>query len=321
MRARATRGAAPTTPPPDDAERTDLGIGREVLRAVRKIELATRRAVNAELAGRYHSVFKGQGMAFAEVRPYAPGDDVRHIDWNVSARHQEHGLFVKQFTEERELTVVLLVDLSRSGDFGTRGKKKRRRLAEAGALIAFSAIKNNDRVGLLLFTDEVELYLPPRKGRRHVLRVIREIIEARPRRTGTKISGALAYLSRVQKRRAVCFVLSDWLDRDWDRHLKIALARHDVVAVRVTDPAEHELPRLGLLEIEDAETGEVVLVDTESRRVRETFAQRQKTRHEAARRRLLQLGCDLIDLQTDRDLVAPLVGFFRARAARLRGAR
>ena len=308
-----------TTQPAPDDELPSIGL--EVLRHVRRIELATRRAVNAELAGRYHSVFKGQGMAFSEVRPYAPGDDVRHIDWNVSARHQEHGLFVKQFIEERELTVMLLVDLSGSGNFGTKGKRKRQLLAEAGALIAFSAIKNNDRVGLLLFTDEVELFLPPRKGRKHVLRVIREIIEARPKRTRTNIGTALAYLSRVQKRRAVCFVLSDWLDSGWDRPLKIAKARHDVVAMRVSDPAEHQLPDLGLVEVEDAETGALALIDTGSATVRSAYARRQKARHEAARKRLLQLGCDLVDLETNRDFVAPLIGFFRTRAARLRGAR
>jgi uncharacterized protein (DUF58 family) len=307
----------------DDRSGRALGAGLafEVLRNVRRIELATRRAVNAELAGRYHSVFKGQGMAFSEVRPYAPGDDVRHIDWNVSARHQEHGLFVKQFIEERELTVMLLVDLSASGDFGTRGKRKRQLLAEAGALIAFSAIKNNDRVGLILFTDEVELHLPPRKGRRHVLRVIREIIEARPQRTRTSIASALAFLSRAQKRRAVSFVLSDWLDQGWDRALKIAKARHDVVAMRVSDPAEHELPDLGLLEVEDAESGEIVLVDSASPAVRRAYAERRRSAFASSRRRLLQLGCDLVDLETDKDLVGPLVGFFRARAARLRGGR
>src|SRR5262245_29900832 len=184
---------------------TAMHTAREILKAVRRIEIATKRAVNAELAGRYHSVFKGQGMSFSDVRQYTPGDDIRHIDWNVSARAQ--GIFVKQFVEERELTVTLLVDLSASGGFGTRGKKKRNVLAEVGALIAFSAIKNNDRVGLLLFTQNVELSLPPRKGTKHVLRVIREIFEVEPKQTGTSISEALAYLSRVQKRRSVCFIL------------------------------------------------------------------------------------------------------------------
>src|SRR5262245_11401567 len=247
---------------------------REVLRAVRRIEIATRQAVNAELAGRYHSVFKGQGMAFSEVRPYAPGDDIRHIDWNVSARHDN--LFVKQFVEERELTVTLCVDMSGSGEFGTRGKMKRRLLAEVGALVAFSAIKNNDRVGLLLFTDEVELYLPPRKGRKHVLRVIREIVEAEPRGRKTSIASALAFLSRVQKRRSVCFVLSDFIDEGWESPLRIAMARHDMVAMRVTDPAELELPDLGLVELVDAETGATRLIDSSSSHVRSTYKKRRE---------------------------------------------
>ncbi|MCK6552508.1 DUF58 domain-containing protein [Myxococcota bacterium] len=292
---------------------------RDVLRAVRRIEIATRKAVNAELAGRYHSVFKGQGMAFSEVRPYAPGDDIRHIDWNVTARHDS--LFVKQFIEERELTVMLLVDLSGSGSFGTKGKSKRRLLAEVGALVAFSAIKNNDRVGLMLFTDEVELFLPPRKGRQHVLRVIREIVEAEPKGRSTKIGEALAYLSRVQKRRAVCFVLSDFLDDGFEQPLKIAMARHDIVAMRVSDPAELVLPDLGLVELVDAETGHVALVDSSSPVVRREYAARQEGRRNGAKRRLTQLGCDLVDLSTDRDYVAPLVEFMRVRSARLRTGR
>ncbi|MFO0727396.1 MAG: DUF58 domain-containing protein [Myxococcota bacterium] len=298
-----------------------LGIGAEVLRAVRRIEIATRRAVNAELAGRYHSVFKGQGMAFSEVRPYAPGDDVRHIDWNVSARHLDQGLFVKQFIEERELTVMLIVDLSGSGDYGTRGKKKRQLLAEVGALIAFSAIKNNDRVGLILHTDEIELFLPPRKGRKHVLRVIREIVEAVPRGKKTRIGDALAYFLKVQKRRSVVFVLSDWLDTGYDGPLKIARAKHDLVAVRVNDPSELVLPDLGILSLVDAETGARRVVDSSSRRVREAYERRERERREAAKRRLAQSGADVVELSTDTDFVAPLVGFFRTRAARLRGAR
>lgn len=294
---------------------------RDVLRTVRRIEIATRRAVNAELAGRYHSVFKGQGMAFSEVRAYAPGDDIRHIDWNVSARHQEHGLFVKQFIEERELTVTLLVDLSGSGEFGTRGGTKRDLLARLGALVAFSAIKNNDRVSLLLFTDQVELYLPPRKGKGHVMRVIREIVEAEPKGKKTCIAEALAYLSRVQKRRSVCFLLSDFLDDGYEAPLKVALARHDLVAMRVSDPAEHTLPNLGLVELVDAETGHAQLVDTASPAVRAAYAARQRARSEKTRKRLEQLGCDLVDLHTDSDFVVPLVKFFQARSKRLRSGR
>lgn len=294
---------------------------RDILRTVRRIEIATRRAVNAELAGRYHSVFKGQGMAFSDVRAYAPGDDIRHIDWNVSARHQDQGLFIKQFTEERELTVTLLVDLSQSAEFGTQGSTKRRVLAQLGALLAFSAIKNNDRVGLIIFTDRVELYLPPRKGKKHVMRVIREIIEAEPAGKGTCIAEALAFLSRVQKRRSVCFVLSDFIDDDFERPLKVALARHDVVAMRVTDPAELQLPNLGVVQLVDSETGQVQRVDTASPKVRKFFAAKRERQSLQAKQRLQQLGCDLVDLRTDGDFVAPLVRFFQARTARLRSGR
>ena len=294
---------------------------KEILRTVRRIEITTRRAVNAELAGRYHSVFKGQGMAFSEVRPYAPGDDIRHIDWNVSARHQHHGLFVKQFVEERELTVTLLVDMSGSADFGTKGRTKRRLLAQVGALLAFSAIKNNDRVALVLFTDEVELFVPPRKGRSHVLRVIRELVEFHPKKTGTNIGEALNFLGRVQKRRSVCFLLSDFLDTGFETPLKLMMARHDVVALRVVDPAERELPNLGLVELVDAETGAVQIVDTSDPRVRAAYHLSRARAETEAQRRLRQLGCDAVELSTDGDFVAPLVGFFKVRSARLRGGR
>lgn len=292
---------------------------REVLRAVRRIEIATRRAVNAELAGRYQSVFKGQGMAFSEVRPYEPGDDIRHIDWNVSARHDS--LFVKKFIEEREMTVMLAVDLSGSGELGTRGKTKRHLLAEVGALVAFSAIKNNDRVGLLLFTDQVELYVPPRKGRKHVLRVIREIVEAEPTGRKTSIAGALAFMSRVQKRKSVCFLLSDFIDEGWEQSLRIAMAKHDVVAMRVSDPAELELPNLGLIEMVDAETGAAWRVDSSSKAVRDAYKKTREIERNKGKKKLAQLGCDLVDLYTDRDYVAPLVGFMRARSRRLRAGR
>lgn len=294
---------------------------REVLRQVRRIEIVTRRAVNDQLAGRYHSVFKGQGMAFSEVRPYTPGDDIRHIDWNVSARHSDHGLFVKQFTEEREMTVVLAVDLSASGAFATHGEAKRRRLAKAAALLAFSAIQNGDRVGLLLFTDRTELFLPPRKGRGHVLRVIREVLEARPDGRGTDLSGALAYLGRVQRRRAVVFVLSDFLDPGFEQALGRAMARHDVIAIRAVDPAERTLPNLGLVELVDAETGATALVDTASRRVREAYAARRAEVEAAGRRRLAEVGCDVVEIGTEQDMVRPLVAFFRTRAARVRAGR
>lgn len=291
---------------------------RKVLEEVRRIEIATRRTVTDQLAGRYHSVFKGQGMAFSEVRPYVPGDDVRHIDWNVSARHPEHGLFVKQFTEEREMTVMLVVDLSASGAFATRGELKRRRLAKTAAMIALSATANGDRVGLILFTDEVELYLPPRKGRGHVLRLIREVLEAQPRGRGTSLESALSYLRRTQRKSTVSFVLSDFLDEGFERPMRLASARHDVVAVRVTDPSERRLPDLGLVELVDAETGEVALVDTSSRAVRQLYEARRTQALTEVSKKMGELGCDLVDIPTDEDIVRPLVGFFRQRALRAR---
>lgn len=296
---------------------------REVLRQVRRIEIATRRAVNDKLAGRYHSVFKGQGMAFSEVRPYMPGDDIRHIDWNVSARHPEQGLFVKQFTEEREMTVMLVVDLSASGAFATRGEVKRRQLAKCAAMVAISASTNDDRVGLIAFTDKVELYLPPRKGRGHVLRVIREVLEASPEGRGTNLESALDYLNRVQRRRSTTFVLSDFLGphSDYDAGIRRASARHDVVAMRVVDPAEQTLPDLGLVELVDAETGATTLVDSSSSQVQAAYAQTRAQSLNQTKRRLNELGCDLVDISTNEDMVQPLVSFFKARAIRQRSGR
>jgi uncharacterized protein (DUF58 family) len=302
--------------PSPDSHPSDVDH-RELLRTVRRIEIATRQTVNAELAGHYHSVFKGQGMAFAEVRPYAPGDDIRHIDWNVSARQND--LFVKQFVEERELTVMLLVDISGSTQFGTRLREKRRLLAEIGALIAFSAIKNNDRVGLLLFSDQVELYVPPRKGKQHVLRIMRDLIEAKPRNPGTSLREALAFLSRVHKRRSVCFLLSDFLDPDpqWEKAMRVGLRKHDIIACRVIDPFEQELPDLGVVELVDAETGRSRFVDSHSEKVRRHYRAIRHRHAEQSRQRLRQCGADLIELHTDQDFVGPLVGFFRTRWRRL----
>ena len=290
---------------------------REILETVRRIELATRRTVQSELAGRYHSVFKGQGMAFSEVRSYTPGDDIRHIDWNVSARHRDHGLFVKTFHEERELTVLLMVDLSASAGLGTRRRTKRRLLAEVGALLSFTALQNNDRVGLAAFTDRVELFLPPRKGRAHGLRVIREIAEHVPRHPGTDIGEALRHVNRVQRRRAVVFLISDFLDDDFIRPLRVAAARHDLIGVRVVDPIERELPDLGLVQWADAETGEQQWIDTRARRVRETYARRRREALDAGARALKRSGVDLVDLETPQDLAGPLVKFFRQRALRM----
>lgn len=288
---------------------------KDILKAVRRIEITTQRAVNAELAGRYSSVFKGQGMAFSQVRAYTPGDDIRHIDWNVSARHQGQGLFIKEFIEERELTTLLMVDMSASASFGSKHESKKNLIAHVAGMLAFSAIQNNDRVGLLLFTDQVELFLAPRKGKSHVLRVIREIVEFKPESRGTSIAEALAYLSRIQKRRAVVFLVSDFLDEGYTEALKLTMARHDVIALRVFDPAEARFPNLGLVNLVDAETGRSVLVDSSDPAFRRQYAAKN---HEKAQRQLRQLGLDQVELSCGEDFVRPLVGFFKTRSRRQR---
>jgi uncharacterized protein (DUF58 family) len=244
-------------------------IPREILKEVRRIEISTRGLVNEVFSGEYHSVFKGRGMSFAEVREYQYGDDIRSIDWNVTAR--TGAPFVKIFEEERELTVMLLVDVSASGDFGTRQKLKSQVAVEICALLAFSAIKNNDKVGLVIFSDHVEQFVPPRKGRRHVLRVLRELLYHRPKGRGTDIGAALEYLAHVQRKRAVTFLVSDFRDEGFDRALAVAGRRHDLVAVRIGDVREQELPALGYVELEDPETCERVVVNTSSRAFRSAF--------------------------------------------------
>ncbi len=290
-------------------------IPREILQKVKRIEIRTRRLVTDVFGGEYHSVFKGRGMEFAEVREYIPGDDVRTIDWNVTARMGHP--FVKQFQEERELTVLLLVDQSASERFGTRERLKAELAAEVGALLALSAVQNNDKVGLVLFSDGVELYVPPAKGRRHVLRVVREILYFKPRGRGTNLGAALDHLSRAQKRRAVVFVVSDFLSEGYERSLKVASRRHDVVLLRMRDAREEKLPAVGVVALRDLETGRDFLVDTSDRSVRRAFgeavAARETTFDEVTRRARV----DRVDLWTDEDVVLPLAGFFRRRQARL----
>lgn len=289
-------------------------IPREVLRQVRRIEIRTRRLVNDVFSGEYHSIFKGRGMEFAEVREYAPGDDIRTIDWNVTARFGEP--YVKVFAEERELTVMLLVDLSASGDFGTRSRLKSALAAEVSAVLAFSAVKNNDKVGLILFTDDIEEFVPPKKGRQHVLRVLREILYFRPKGHGTRLSVALEHLARVQKRRAVVFLVSDFQAEGYEAALKLAAKRHDLIAVRIGDPHERTLPNVGLVLMEDPETGRRQLVDTASPKVRTRFAERAAEREGAYRKALKEAQVESIDLATDRDYAKPLYQFFAAREKR-----
>ncbi|WP_242393391.1 DUF58 domain-containing protein [Anaeromyxobacter oryzisoli] len=293
---------------------------RDLLQRVRRIELATRRAVEDTLSGQYHSVFKGRGMAFSEVRPYAPGDEVRSIDWNVSARTGQ--LHVKRFVEERELTVMILCDLSASTDFGSRERTKADVAAEIAALLALSAVANGDRVGLVLFTDRVERAVPPRKGRRHALRLVSEILQFRPRSRGTSVGTALEYLRRALRRRTVAFLLSDFVEGaggapPYERALRIAARKHDVVPIRISDRLEAELPTSGLAWIEDPETGTVSRVDLADRRVRRGLADALRADDEALRKLFARLELDPVHVRADdADYVSPLLAFFRARARR-----
>ena len=289
-------------------------LTREQLKAVRKIQIRTSHLVTEIFAGQYQSVFKGRGMEFAEVRLYQPGDEVRTIDWNVTARTGVP--HVKRYAEERELTVMLLVDASASTRFGSVRQLKSTLAAELGALFAFSAITNNDKVGLVMFSDRIELAVPPRKGTRHVLRVIREVLSLQPRGHGTDLAGALEHLQTVSKRRSVVFVLSDFLDASAERTLKIAARRHDVIAVVLDDPRERELPDVGLVELEEAETGERYVVDTGDAHLRKAFAESAAVARSARDRWLHAANVDAIMVTTDRPYTEALLRFFRMRGRR-----
>jgi uncharacterized protein (DUF58 family) len=288
---------------------------RELLKKVRHIEIKTRGLVNQIFSGEYHSVFKGRGMEFSEVREYQFGDDVRTIDWNVSARFNHP--FVKVFEEERELTVMLVVDMSRSGEFGSAGPMKRDIAAEICAVLAFSAIKNNDKVGLILFTDRIEKFVPPKKGRAHILRIIRELLSTEPMRPGTNLRQALEYLNHVSKKRSITFLISDFLDDGYENILKIVSRKHDVIAVELADPREEELPAVGLLKLRDAESGAERWVDTESRALREEFARHWRSRREKRRQLFVRSRVDAIAVRIDRPYIKPIVDFFKLRERRL----
>jgi len=290
-------------------------IPREILKKVKRIEISTRGLVNEVFSGEYHSVFKGRGMEFSEVREYMIGDDIRNIDWNVSARMGHP--FVKVFDEERELTVMLMVDVSSSGNFGTSNQMKGEIAAELCALLAFSAIKNNDKVGLLIFSDKIEKFIPPRKGKQHVLRVIREILYFKPEDSQTDLNVALEYLSRVIRRRSIVFLISDFLAENYEKALQVANKKHDVIAVDIIDPREVELPNVGFIELEDAETGETVLVDTTSAGVRSTFFSRAQAGRSGREKFFKSIGVDNINIYTDQSYVEPITRFFRMRAKRL----
>jgi uncharacterized protein (DUF58 family) len=291
---------------------------KELLKKVRAIQIKASRMVDDVLAGEYSSVFKGRGMEFDEVRQYVPGDEIRTIDWNVTARTGVP--HVKRFVEERELTVVLLVDLSSSGRFGTVKQLKSEVAAEICALLAFSAIRNQDKVGLILFTDRIEKYVPPKKGKKHVLRVIRELLDHRPRGGETDIGGALEYLSRVIRKRAVVFLVSDFLadPAAFEKPLKLAGRRHDLIAIGITDPREMELPSLGLLELEDIETGEAVVIDSRSLRIRAGFQKRGREASEERRDLFRRIDVDQISVATDRPYLESILRFFKMRERRCR---
>lgn len=289
----------------------------ELLKKVRKIEIRTKALSHQIFAGEYHSAFKGRGMAFSEVREYQWGDDVRSMDWNVTARMSAP--YVKIFEEERELTVVLMVDISRSGLFGTEGKTKREQIAEIAAVLAFSAILNNDNVGCLLFSDSVEKFIPPGKGRSHLLRIIREILEYEPKHNGTDIGAALQYLTNAIKKRSTVFVLSDLLDADpagnprYTDALKVAVGRHDLSMIRVYDPRERTLPAMGLVHAKDSETGASAWINTDSRPVRAAYAKWMSSLEEATAKLLNKFQVDSVEIATDQDYVKSLQALFQNR--------
>ena len=285
-----------------------------LLKKVRKIEIKTKGLSNHIFAGEYQTAFKGKGMAFSEVREYQPGDDVRFIDWNVTARY--NAPFVKVFEEEREMTVILLIDVSASGNFGTQEQFKRELATEISAILAFSAIKNNDKVGVIFFTDKVEQFIPAKKGKSHILRIIREVLAFQPTGKGTNIARALEYFNSVIKKRSICFILSDFMSKEFDRPLKIASKKHDLVALRIHDTREDTLPNVGLVHMQDAETEKIIFIDTTSKKIRDNFAKNRLQETEKLRKLLPTSGVDLIDITTGTDYIKPLINFFKTRGSR-----
>jgi uncharacterized protein (DUF58 family) len=289
-------------------------IPREILNKIRRVQIRTSHKVDELLAGTWHSAFKGRGIEFEEVRPYQVGDDVRAIDWNVTARSDQP--YVKLFREERELAVHLLVDLSGSQNLGTTTQTKRELVAELGAMLAMSAIKNNDKVGLTLFTDGIEKSIPPRKGSRHVLRLIRELLYCQPIGTGTNLRRALEHLNRTAKRRTVVFIISDFQDSDYEATLKVARRKHDVIPVVIADRREAEMPNVGLVRLQDEETGEIIMLDTASRKNRELFTRLYRKQSEARDNLFRRSRLTPIHLETGCDIVEPLLKYFHRRESR-----
>ena len=290
-------------------------IDKEILKAVKRIELSTKSTINSVMAGAYHSTFKGNGMEFAEVREYMPGDDVRAIDWNVTARTGVP--HIKKFSEERELTVMLVVDASGSVDFGSKSKMKGEIMATISALLAFSATKNNDKVGVLIYTSKVELFIPPAKGRKHVLRVIRELLYFEPEERKTDLSMAFEHILKIMNQRSIVMVISDFLDDSFERSMKLLRQKHDLLAISVRDERELELPSAGFIELQDAETGETVLVDTGSKSFREEYAKQTRVKIRKTKRLFQKLSVDFINVMVKDnydETIEPLISFFRKRA-------
>ena len=284
---------------------------KETLRKIRRIEISTSRLVNNIFAGEYESVFKGRGIAFDEVREYQPGDEIRTIDWNVTARMGQP--YIKKYVEERELVIMLVVDMSASINFGTQSQTKAEIMAEIAALLAFSAIKNNDKVGLICFTNEVELFVPPRKGKKHVLRVVREILYFQPHQRTTNINAVLEYIDRVLRCRSVVFLLSDFRDSGYEKRLRVTGRRHDLIAITIQDSREETLPDVGIIELEDAETGEVILLDTRHPQTREVYHHLNQQATEDRRKCFRTSKIDCIEIRTDTSYVQPLIRFFHQR--------
>ena len=285
-----------------------------LLKKVRKIEIKTRGLSNHIFAGEYNTAFKGKGMAFSEVREYQSGDDVRSIDWNVTARYNSP--YIKVFEEEREMTVMLLVDVSGSGNFGTKQQFKREIATELSAVLAFSAIKNNDKVGVIFFSDIIEEFIPPKKGKSHILRIIRQILSFKPQNKKTNISQAIEYFNNVMKKRCICFILSDYISSSFEKPLRVASKKHDVVALKVSDKREKTIPNIGIVPFKDSETEKVILLDTSSKLVRQTFQKKQKEKQSEIEKLFPRCGVDLININTGEDYVKPLINFFKNRDRR-----
>ena len=287
---------------------------KELLKKIRQIDIFSNRLVNTIFAGEYESVFKGQGITFDEVREYQPGDEIRWIDWNVTARMGQ--AYVKKYVEERELVMMLLVDLSASTSFGSKQDTKANISAEIAALLAFSAIKNNDKVGLICFTDSVEHYVAPRKGRRHVLRVVRDILRFKPNKSGTDISEALSFADQILKPHSVLFLLSDFMDSDYQKQLQITSKRHSLIAITLKDRREVDMPDVGMIELEDAETGDRIVLDTRSAQTQQIYSERNRQIAAERQQVFRSSKVDSIKINTDESYVIPLMRFFRQRAAR-----